>query len=118
MNRKQLYTYIKEKGCEKDLLCKLAEYVENVSPNKFCDIKPALSTFIHQYKRKMTTFKREYSKFKVKYTTWLDGTASFKLIENANPLKNVGARPEVPFDESSTRSRDRKVCKVMDLVLY
>ena len=86
MNRKQLYTSIKEKDCKKDSFCKLAEYVENVAPNKFCDIKPALSTFIHQHKCKMTTVKIEYSKFKVKNATWLDGTASFKLIENANPL--------------------------------
>ena len=86
MNRKQLYAYIKEKYCKKDSLCKLAEDEENDAPNKFCDIKQALSTFIHQHKCKMTTVKIEYSKFKVKYVTWLDGTASFKLIENANPL--------------------------------
>ena len=108
MNRQQLCTCVKGKDCKKDLLCKLAEYVENVAPNKFCDIKPALSTFVHQYNCKMTTVKIEYSKFKVKSATCLDGTASLKQIENANPQKYVGARPEVPFDESSAWSRDRK----------
>ena len=39
MNRKQLCTNIKEKDCKKDLLCKLAQYVEKVARKKFCDIK-------------------------------------------------------------------------------
>ena len=49
----------------------------------------------------MRTVEKEYSKFEIKYATWLDGTVSFKLIENADPQKNVDGRPEVPFDESS-----------------
>ena len=63
--------------------------MENVAPKKFCDIKPALSTFIHQYKCKITTVKRESSKFEAKYATWLDGIVSFKLIKNADPQKNI-----------------------------
>ncbi|XP_065679128.1 uncharacterized protein LOC136093881 [Hydra vulgaris] len=116
MNRRQLYIYIKETDCNKnDLLCKLVEYVENVSPNTFLDIKPTLSSFVHQYKRKMTTVKREYTQFENKYATWLDAIISFKLIKAVTPEKNYGGRPETPFNKSSIRSKDRKVSNIIHM---